>query len=117
MDNLLLFLHNNIVCVRLCPWKKSVKLRKLYSEGRSRILKDLNLVKLVRNLKRMKNLMKNSLMTKQIEFELVHNFKNVIDIDSAEQENDDASESFETESTYPDGADSNESNDNNIIQN
>ena len=116
MDNLLLFLHNNIICVRLCPWKKSVKLRKLYNEGRSKILKDLNLVKLVRNLKRMKNLMKNSLMTKQIEFELVHNFKNVIDIDTPVEESDEASESFETESTYPDGEDSNENNNNNTIQ-
>lgn len=31
IDNVLLFMHNNIFCCKFCPWKKSVKLRKLYS--------------------------------------------------------------------------------------
>ena len=32
-DNLLLFLNNNLFCFRYCPWRKRVKLQKLYNEG------------------------------------------------------------------------------------
>lgn len=66
-DHILLFIHNNlgaVICQKVCLWKKKDKLQKLYSQGQKRIEKDLNLVKLVRNLKRIQILMKNSLMTK-----------------------------------------------------
>ena len=41
---------------------------KLFNEGKLRIEKDLNIIKLVRNIKRLKILMKSSLLTQDVKF-------------------------------------------------
>ena len=52
------------------------------------IEKDLNMIKLVRNIKRSKILWKCSMMTPDIKLQIAHSNKNVIDLDS-ESESDD----------------------------
>ena len=54
---------------------------KLFNEGKLRIEKDLNIIKLVRNIKRLKILMKSSLLTQDVKFQIAHSVKNCIDID------------------------------------
>ena len=81
-DSILLFLHDRLVCLQwFSCWKKKAQFQKLFKEGKLRIEKDLNIIKLVRNLKRLKILMKSSLMTKQVKFQIAHNIKNCIDLD------------------------------------
>ena len=41
---------------------------KLFNEGKLRIEKDLNIIKLIRNIKRLKILMKSSLLTDDVKF-------------------------------------------------
>lgn len=63
---------------------------KLYNQGKLRIEKDLNIIKLVRNIKRLKILMKCSLLTKDVKFQIAHSVKNCIDLD----DHDKCDESF-----------------------
>ena len=70
-DSFLLFLQNYCprVIMYCCPcWKHNKQIIKLYQDGKMRIEKDLNIIKLVRNLKRLKIIMKSSLMDKDVKF-------------------------------------------------
>ena len=44
----------------------------MYNDGVYKIEKDLNLVRLIKMIKRINILMKNSLMTQKIDFEIAH---------------------------------------------
>ena len=57
-------------------------MQRLFEEGRHRIEAELDLVKLMRNLRNMKLLMSNSLMSKKLKFDILHSYKNFINIDS-----------------------------------
>ena len=57
---------------------------KMYEEGIYKIEKDLNLVRLVKMLKRINILMRNSLMTSKIDFEIAHQPDNCLDLDDNE---------------------------------
>jgi hypothetical protein len=61
---------------------------KLLNEGRKRIEKELDIVKIMKSLRDIKLLMKNSLMTQEIKYQVAHSEKNFIDI---ELDNDDSS--------------------------
>ena len=49
-------------------WKKHEKLKKLYEKGSEKIKTELNIVKIVKDLRNLKILIKNSLMDPQIKF-------------------------------------------------
>ena len=69
LDNFLIFIHDHIGCCLNCKfWKNKDRLMKVFKEGRIRIEKDLNIIKLVRNLKRLNILMKSSMLTPDIKF-------------------------------------------------
>ena len=57
-------------------------MQRLYEEGQDRIETELDLVKLMKNLRNMKVLMRNSLMNKQVKFDILHSYKNLINLDS-----------------------------------
>ena len=91
-ENLLLFISDSWFSF-IVPhkfWTKKRKLLKLLREGRKRIEKELDIVKIMKSLRDIKLLMKNSLMTPDIKYQVVHSEKNFIDI---ELDEDDSSES------------------------
>lgn len=96
-DKVFLFLHYNLPLLAFCccKWKNKDKLYHMYQDGKYRIEKDLNLVRLVKTLKRIHILMKNSLMTSKRDFEIVHMPENCINVDEIEvRGSDDSHSSF-----------------------
>ena len=57
-------------------------MQRLYEEGQDRIETELDLVKLTKNLRNMKMLMRSSLMSNQVKFEIRHAYGNLINLDS-----------------------------------
>lgn len=82
-DNILLYLSNQLGCLFPCIcWSKREKLNRLYEKSNDRIDKELDLVKVVKNMKSFRVFLKNFLMTEKIKFEIAHSFKNCVDIDT-----------------------------------
>ena len=80
-DKIMLFLNHNLPtlfkfsqfnCCKCLRWENKNKMMRMYKDGIQKIEKDLNLVRLVKMLKRINILMKNSLMTSKIDFEIAH---------------------------------------------
>ena len=94
-DKIMLFLHHNLPIIfklskfnscKCLNWHKKNKMVRMYNDGIYKIEKDLNLVRLVKMLKRINILMKNSLMTSKIDFEIAHQPDNIIDLDVDDNE-------------------------------
>ena len=64
-------------------FQKREKLLKLYYIAEERINKEMNMVKLIKGLRNIKILMKNSMMSKDVRFQLEHVDKNVINLDTS----------------------------------
>ena len=95
-ENILLFISDSCLSF-LIPhklWHKKKKLLRLLNEGRKRIEKELDIVKILKSLRDIKILMKNSLMTPEIKYQIAHCEKNFIDI---EIDKDESSESEDQE--------------------
>ena len=89
-DSLRLFFNN--VCFGLCCkmcFSKVDKFSKLYEKGEERIEKQLDVIKLIHNLQKIKILMKNSLMSPEIEHQMLHSEKFLIDLDNTDSESND----------------------------
>ena len=56
----------------------------MYEDGTQRIEAELNIVKVIRALRNIKILMRNSLMSKRVKYEIKHAEKNLINIDSSD---------------------------------
>ena len=95
-ENMLLFISDSCLSC-LIPhklWHKKKKLVRLLNEGRKRIEKELDIVKILKSLRDIKISMKNSLMTPEIKYQISHCEKNFIDI---EIDKDESSESEDQE--------------------
>jgi len=57
------------------------KLRILYKKGSDQIEKDMDIVKIVRDIKQMKIFIKNKFFDKVTKFQLMHNRRNIIDLE------------------------------------
>ena len=69
LNNLKLFLLNNLnICsyCRILPRKH--KLKKLYNEGQDKINYELNILKIIKNIKNMKILIKNKFIDDETKF-------------------------------------------------
>ena len=55
----------------------------MIDEAQDRLEKELNIIKIIHSLRNMKVLMKNSLMSEKVKFELAHSNKNFIDLDAS----------------------------------
>lgn len=81
-DTILLFFHVHCKCLnKISCWKSRAHFQKIDEDGSQRIDKDLNIIKLVKNLKRIKILVKSRLMTRDIKFKIAHSSKNCINVD------------------------------------
>ena len=75
-------------------WSKKRKLLKLIHEGKKRIEKELDIVKIMKSLRDIKLLMKNSLMTPDIKYQVAHSEKNFIDIEMDPNEESSSSDDY-----------------------
>ena len=75
-ENTLLFISDSCLSF-LIPhklWHKKKKLIRLLNEGRKRIEKELDIVKILKSLRDIKILMKNSLMTPEIKYQILRKY-------------------------------------------
>ena len=68
---------------------------RLYKKGKERIEDELDIVKLMKDLRHMKILLKNSLMSKKMQFDIIHAEKNIIDVSVDSSEDDSFNEQLE----------------------
>lgn len=103
-DQIALYTANRLGCLFPCIcWKKRDKLQRLYTFSEDRIQKELDLIKVVRNMKSFKILLKNFLMTDKVKFEITHSIKNILDIDTdSDEEEQDPIDDIDVERTRPD---------------
>ena len=89
-DNFLLFFSNLLGSFSCCArcWSKNDKLTKMYEEASDRIDAELDIVKLLRNIRNSKILLE-SMMDDNIRYEIAHSKKNCLNLDSEEEEDDD----------------------------
>ena len=64
-------------------WKKKAKLEKLIEIGSDKIEGELDVIKIMNDLRNLKILLKYSLMTKDVKQKIKYTGKNVIDLDSS----------------------------------
>ena len=76
-DHLFLFLSQFVFCGKNC-WSRKDKFTYLYDESCEKLDKQFNVIKILKNLKRTKILVKNSLMTPHIKTHIEHNPSNLI---------------------------------------
>lgn len=83
LDKLLLFLSPPLQIGKYlcCFWSKYKKMNMFYKLGKERVEKELNISKLVKNLRNLKILIKNSFLNDNIGFMIYHSRKNTLDID------------------------------------
>lgn len=60
----------------------------MFERSEHRINKELDLIKVVRNMKSFKILLKNFLMTDKVKFEIAHSAKNCLDIDTSSDDSE-----------------------------
>ena len=65
-----------------CCWKKRDKIQYIYDESRRRLAKDLDIVKITRAIRHLKALVKASIGSKKVMFEIAHSGKNIIALDN-----------------------------------
>ena len=76
------------MCAKVCRWRNREKLQKLYDECKDKIENELNLIKLIKTMKLLKIVLRNSLFTETIEYEAQHSNKCTIDIDGSDEDTD-----------------------------
>ena len=72
-----------LFCCLKC-FKNQKKLEKLYSATYERYENETNLIKIIKGFRDIKVLMKDSLMSDKIKYQISHCPKNLIDLDSGE---------------------------------
>lgn len=91
-DSAALFLANHLGCLSfLMCWRKREKLQKLFEQSQKRIDDELDIVKVIKNIRVFKILLKTFLLNDNIKFEIAHQRKNIIDLEESEQLDDDKS--------------------------
>lgn len=101
-DKLCYYMHNQIGCFFVCGfccWPNKKKFLRLIDEAQDRLEAELDVVKIIQNLRNMKVLLKSSLMSDPgVQAKIAHSAKNFIDID-ASSSSDDTDDSETTESS------------------
>jgi len=86
-DSVKLYLANSLgVLFCNCCWSKKEKYQRLYEKGQEKIESELDIVRLTKNLRYMKILLRNSLMSRRVKFDIMHQEKNLIDVSNDEDE-------------------------------
>lgn len=74
-DNVCLFIHNlvgNFIADCICPWKNKKKIMKLFNESKRKIEKEFNIIKLLKNQKLFKEIMKVTTLSDRMRYEIFH---------------------------------------------
>ena len=90
LNNVKLFLANffNRLCCSCC-WKKKEKFQSLFEQCQDKVDSQLDVMKLIQNLAKLKIILKNSLMSPEIVCQIQHSAKFLVDIDNLSDESDD----------------------------
>lgn len=98
-EKLLMFFHVYIPqCIsKLFSWRKKESFLRLYNEGKQKIDRDLNVIRLVKNLNFLKIFMNNNLMSEKVRWQVAHCEKNTIRIDTDSPTSDGERESEDLE--------------------
>lgn len=78
-----------VLYVPQCCFPKRDRFLKLYDKGQDRIDTDLDIVKIMKSIRNMKILMRNSFMDDETKFQITHSRKNLINLDTSSNESDD----------------------------
>ena len=84
----LLYILNTFTDYFGCLFKKRTKLQKLYEIGSEKLEGEMNIVKIIKNLKFLRVLMRKHLADEKLQFEIRHDPKNVIDLDAKTEESE-----------------------------
>lgn len=83
-DKICYYLYNQFgklfVCSFFC-WKNRKQITHVIDEAQDRLDAELNIVKMIQSLRNMKVLLKSSLMTEDVKFQIAHSQKNFINLD------------------------------------
>ena len=92
LDKFRLFVAQNID-IFFCKscWKRKNKFMKFYEEGVAKIENDLNVFKLLSNVRTMKVMLQNQNLTEEVKHHIQHSKKNLIWISSSESSSSDIS--------------------------
>lgn len=88
-DNIKLYFANNSIFALCCCaaiFKRKKILQTLFDEATLRIDKETDLLKIMKTLRNTKILLKNSVMNKDVLFQIAHADKNLINLDDSEKE-------------------------------
>ena len=90
-DNVMLYISNTLGCLCFCDkvWPKKKKLQKMFEDGSEKLDSHLDVVKIVKSLKKLKILMENTMMTEDVKKQIKHSEKNIIYLSSEEEKNKD----------------------------
>ena len=80
-DNVLLFLTNYFSFLNCKLWSQREKFQTIYNQTGLRLKKEMNIIKIIRSLRDLKILMKNSLLTPEMKKKIRQTHHNVIDLD------------------------------------
>ena len=97
-DNICLYISNILGC--LFPsllWPNKKKFQKMYMLTKKKLNKELNIIKLIKNLRNQKILAKNSLLTNEVKAQINHQEKNLLNLEDTSDfdSNDPSSEESE----------------------
>ena len=97
--SLKLYLWNLCSCLEAKKNSQIKKLQRLYQAGEERLEEELNIVKIIKNLKNLRILTKNKFIDPKTQVLINHDIKNIINLDESsdgEQKKDDAMSSCES---------------------
>jgi hypothetical protein len=66
MDSASLFIHHRISFLKCIMWRENQRISKIYNDTQHILHKELNIIKIIRSIRDIKILMKNSLMTPEL---------------------------------------------------
>ena len=73
-------------CITKSCWARKDKFDKLYSKAYTQIQNELDLKRLMKNMRNLKLVMKNSMLTPEVKYQLLHMEKNVLNVDTTTEE-------------------------------
>lgn len=73
-------------CITKACWKRKDKFDKLYDKAYKQIQNELDLKRLMKNMRNLKLVMKNSMLTPEVKYQLAHMEKNVLNVDTTSEE-------------------------------
>ena len=85
-----IFFMKNLCFAKSCKvFRPQRKLLRLFNQGKDKIQYELNIIKIIKNLKDLRILVKNKFLDDETRLQIKHNQKNIINIESTSSDNSD----------------------------